>query len=251
MKLLYSAALVAMVLVQPVVAKPSNNATAAIARAISDPARPADDVKRDDARKPAAILEFAQIKPGDKAIDFIMGGGYFTRLLARTVGPKGRVYAYQPAEFIKFRAQYAEEQNIVAGAYANVTPLNNSLGALNFPESVNLIFTAQNYHDLHLAAFPAGAVDAVNAALFKALKPGGVLLIIDHVAVAGSGARDSNTLHRIDPGTVKAELEKAGFKFEAESPLLRNPDDPHTQLVFDAAIRGKTDQFVYRFRKPR
>lgn len=251
MKLFYSAALVAMVMANPALAKPSSHATAAIAAAIADPARPADDVKRDGARKPAAILEFAQIKPGDKAIDFIMGGGYFTRLIAKTVGPKGRVYAYQPAEFIKFRAQYADEQNAVASVYANVTPLNTSLVALNFPKSVNLIFTAQNYHDLHLAAFPAGAADAVNAALFKALKPGGVLLIIDHIAVAGSGARDANTLHRIDPVTVKAELEKAGFKFEAESSLLRNPDDPHTQLVFDAAIRGKTDQFVYRFRKPR
>ena len=251
MKFFYSAALIAIALINPALAKPSNNATAAIARAIADPARPADDVKRDETRKPAAILEFAQIKPGDRAIDFIMGGGYFTRLFAKTVGPKGKVYAYQPAEFIKFRAQYADEQNKVAGAYANITPLNNSLGALNFPEPVNLIFTAQNYHDLHLAAFPAGAVDAVNAALFKALKPGGVLLIIDHAAVAGSGARDANALHRIDPETVKAELEKAGFKFEAESPLLRNPEDPRTQLVFDAAIRGKTDQFVYRFRKPR
>lgn len=251
MKLFHSVAVVALVLANPALARPSNNAAKAIARAIADPARPTDDVKRDEARKPAGILEFAQIRPGDKAIDFIMGGGYFTRLMARTVGPKGRVYAYQPAEFIKFRAQYADEQNKVAGAYTNITPLNNSLGALNFPENVNLIFTAQNYHDLHLAAFPAGAVDAVNAALFKALKPGGVLLIIDHAAVAGSGARDSNTLHRIDPDTVKAELEKAGFKFEAESPLLRNPEDPRTQLVFDAAIRGKTDQFVYRFRKPR
>lgn len=251
MKILYFAALVSCVLINPALAKPSNNATLAIARAIADPLRPADDVKRDGARKPAAILEFAQIKPGDKAIDFIMGGGYFTRVIASTVGPKGRVYAYQPAEFIKFRAQYADEQNKVAGAYANVTPLNNSLGALNFPESVNFIFTAQNYHDLHLAAFPPGAVDAVNAVLFKTLKPGGVLLIIDHAAAAGSGARAADTLHRIDPATVRAELEKAGFKLEAESPLLRNPDDPHTQLVFDAAIRGETDQFVYRFRKPR
>ena len=251
MKIFYSAALVTLALVGPALAKPSSHATTAIAQAIADPGRPASDVQRDGARKPAAILEFAQIKPGDKAIDFIMGGGYFTRLLAKTVGPKGRVYAYQPAEFIKYRAQYADEQNTVSSAYANVTPLNSSLGALNFPESVNLIFTAQNYHDLHLSAFPAGAADAVNAALFKALKPGGVLLIIDHVAVAGSGTRDSNSLHRIDPDTVKAELQKAGFKFEAESPLLRNPDDPHTQLVFDAPIRGKTDQFVYRFRKPR
>lgn len=251
MKLFCLAAVITMALVNPTLAKPSESAGSAVARAIADPARPAEDVKRDEARKPAAILEFAQIKPGDKAIDFIMGGGYFTRLLAKTVGPKGKVYAYQPDEFIKFRAQYADDQKKVVSAYTNITPLNNSLGALNFPEPVNVIFTAQNYHDLHLAAFPPGAADAVNTALYKALKPGGVLLIIDHAAVAGSGARDANALHRIDPDTVKAELEKAGFKFEAESPLLRNPDDPHTQLVFDAAIRGKTDQFVYRFRKPR
>lgn len=251
MKFFHTAAIAALLLASPVLAKPVMKATQAIAAAIADPARPADDVKRDEARKPAAILAFAQVKPGDKAIDFIMGGGYFTRLLAKTVGPNGHVYAYQPAEFIKYRAQYADEQNAVASAYANITPLNGSLGALAFPEQANVIFTAQNYHDLHLAAFPAGAADAVNAALFKALKPGGVLLIIDHAATPGSGTKDSNALHRIDPSTVRTEVEKAGFKFEAESPLLRNPDDPHTQLVFDPAIRGKTDQFIYRFRKPR
>jgi len=251
MKPFHTVAIAALLLSTPVLAAHSTKATKAIAAAIADPARPADDVKRDEARKPAAILEFAQVKPGDKAIDFIMGGGYFSRLLAKTVGPKGKVYAYQPAEFIGFRAQYGVDQKTVADAYANITPLNGSLAALAFPEPADVIFTAQNYHDLHLAAFPAGLAETVNAALFKALKPGGVLLIIDHAAVAGSGTKDSNALHRIDPATVRAEVEKAGFKFEAESPLLRNPDDPHTQLVFDPAIRGKTDQFIYRFRKPR
>lgn len=251
MKRLHILAIAGLLFASPALAKTGTNASKAIAAAIADPARPADDVKRDAGRKPGAMLEFAQVKPGDKVIDFIMGGGYFTRLLARTVGPKGHVYAYQPAEFIKFRAQYGVDQKTVADAYANITPVNSALAALSFPESVNLIFTAQNYHDLHLAAFPADTADKVNAALFKALKPGGVLMIIDHAAVPGSGTRDSNALHRIDPATLKTEVEKAGFKFEAESPLLRNPDDPHTQLVFDPAIRGKTDQFIYRFRKPR
>lgn len=251
MKLLHTAAICALLLSAPAQAGSAAGAKKAIAAAISDPARPAEDVKRDEARKPAAVLAFAQVKSGDKAIDFIMGGGYFTRLLARTVGPKGKVFAYQPAEFIAFRAQYGLDQKTVADAYPNITPLNGPLGALAFPESVDLIFTAQNYHDLHLAAFPENLAATVDAALFNALKPGGVLLVIDHAAVAGSGAKDSNALHRIDPATVRAELEKAGFKFEAESSLLRNADDPHTQLVFDPAIRGKTDQFIYRFRKPR
>lgn len=248
MKRFYAAAVVALLLSG---AAPASPPSKAIADAVSDPVRPSEDVARDAARKPAETLAFANVKSGDEVIDFIMGGGYFTRLLAKAVGPTGRVYAYQPAEFIKFRAQYADDQKKVADAYANVTPLNNSLGALAFPEPVDIIFTAQNYHDLHLASSPPGTADLINAALFKALKPGGVLIVIDHTAVAGSGTKDTNALHRIDPATVRAEIEKAGFKFEGESALLRNPDDPHTALVFDASIRGKTDQFVYRFRKPR
>lgn len=248
MKRFYIAAVTALLISG---AAPASPPSKAIADAVSDTARPAEDVARDAARKPAEILQFANVKTGEKVIDFIMGGGYFTRLLSKAVGPTGRVYAYQPAEFIKFRAQYADDQKKVADAYANVTPLNNSLGALSFPEPADLIFTAQNYHDLHLAAFPAGTADLIDAALFKALKPGGVLIIIDHAAVAGSGTRDSNALHRIDPATVRAEVEKAGFKFEGESTILRNPEDPHTALVFDPSIRSKTDQFVYRFRKPR
>ncbi|MFO1238922.1 MAG: methyltransferase [Sphingomonadaceae bacterium] len=251
MKLLHTVAICALLISGPANAGSSARARKAVAAAISDPARPADDVKRDEARKPGAILEFARVKPGDTVIDFIMGGGYFSRLLARTVGPKGKVYAYQPAEFIAFRAQYGTDQKTVADAYPNVVALNGPLGALAFPESADLIFTAQNYHDMHIAAFPENLAATVDAALFKALKPGGVLLVIDHAAAAGSGTRDSNALHRIDPAVVRTELEKAGFKFESESPLLRNASDPHTLLVFDPAIRGKTDQFIYRFRKPR
>lgn len=227
-------------------------ATAAqIAAALADPARPAADKARDAARKPAELLALAGIGPGDKVGDFIMGGGYLTHVLAALVGPAGKVYAYQPAEFIAYRAAYGEEQKAAAAAHANVVPLSASLAAVDFPAGLDAVVTVQNYHDLHLKAVPAGAAAAVNKALFAALKPGGALLVVDHSAADGSGFRDADTLHRADKAAVRAEIEKAGFRFEREAALFGNAADPRTALVFDPAIRGKTDQFVLLFRKPR
>ena len=249
MKAFLASAALALALASPAAAqtKPAE----AVAAALADPARPEADKARDAARKPAEIIAFTGIKPGDKVADFIMGGGYFTRVLAKTVGPKGRVYAYQPVEFIKFMPKYGEDLKAVAAAYENVTPLDMSLGALDLPDGLDAIFTAQNYHDLHLKMAPAGTAAKVNAELFAALKPGGTLVVIDHHAAEGSGTRDADSLHRIDAAAARKEIEAAGFVFEAESPLLRNPADPRTASVFDASIRGKTDQFVYKFRKPR
>jgi predicted methyltransferase len=221
-----------------------------IAAAVADGGRPADQTGRDAARKPAEILAFAGVKTGDKVGDFIMGGGYFTRLFSVSVGPAGKVYAYQPAEFIQFQASYGADQDKVAAAYANVTPLKNSLAAVAFPEPLDVIFTAQNYHDLHLGFIPDAGIAAIDKALFDALKPGGVLLVIDHYAADGSGATQSKALHRIDIETVKKELTAAGFVLEASSELLRQPADPRTASVFDASIKGRTDQFVLKFRKP-
>jgi predicted methyltransferase len=112
------------------------------------------------------------------------------------------------------------------------------------------VFTVQNYHD-----YPdkfMGKIDPMvfNRAVYKALKPGGTFLIVDHVAQAGSGMRDTDTLHRIDPAIVKQQVTAAGFVFEGESNVLRNPADDHMKVVFDKAIRGHTDQFIYKFRKP-
>ncbi len=222
-----------------------------IQSAIADAGRPASDKARDAARKPAEILALAEVGTGDKVGDFIMGGGYFTRLFSVAVGPAGRVYGYQPAEFISFLPKYGTDQDAVAAAYANVTPLRASLGAFGYPEPLDVIFTAQNYHDFHLGYMPPPAVAAVNKALFNSLKPGGVLLLIDHSAIDGSGTRDTAKLHRIDIATVKAELTAAGFVLEAESDLLRSPSDPRTASVFDDAIKGRTDQFILKFRKPR
>lgn len=218
--------------------------------ALADPARPAADRERDAARKPAELLAFAQIKPGQKVGDYVMGGGYVTRLLAAAVGPTGKVFAFQPAEFIKFKAQYGTDQAAVDAAYANVDAVAGPFAAPAFPEPLDVIVTVQNFHDLYLKPFPEGTGDKASAALFAALKPGGALIVVDHSAAKGSGTTLSDSLHRIDKDAVVAALTRAGFKLEAESKLYSRPADPRTANVFDAAIRGKTDQFTLRFRKP-
>ena len=222
-----------------------------ITAALADKARPEADVKRDAQRHPGELLAFAGVKPGDKVADFMMGGGYFTDILAPAVGPKGKVYAYQSAEFIAFRAAYGDEQKKAVAGRDNVVPLTAPLSAAGLPDGLDLVLTVQNYHDLHLKPFPEGTAASVNAQVFKALKPGGVFLVVDHAALPGAPVTVADTLHRIDPAIVKQEVTAAGFKFEGESPVLRAPADDHNLNVFAPAIRGKTDQFVYKFRKPK
>jgi predicted methyltransferase len=219
--------------------------------ALADAGRPAEEKARDAARKPGELLDWAGVKPGDKVADLVMGGGYFTRILSAAVGPQGHVYAYQPEEFIRFQASYGENQKKVAAAYANVTPVTSTLGGIDLPDGLDLVVTVQNYHDFHLKPFPKDTATKVNAEVFKALKPGGVYLVVDHVAAPGAGLEAADKVHRIEPSIVKQEVEAAGFKLEAESPLLKSAEDPHTAGVFDPAIRGKTDQFVMKFRKPK
>ena len=222
-----------------------------ITKALADPARPAADKARDAARHPGELLAFGGVKPGAKVADFIIGGGYFTRILSAAVGPKGHVTAYQPAEFIQFQASYGENLKTVSSAYSNLTPLSTSLQTLDLPDGLDLVMTVQNYHDLHLGPFPKDTAAKINAEVFKSLKPGGVFLIVDHAAAAGSGLAPADTLHRIDIAAVKSEVEAAGFKLAGESAMLASSADPHTANVFDPAIRGKTDQFVLKFVKPR
>ena len=221
-----------------------------ITAALADKARPEADVKRDAARHPGELLAFAGVKPGDKVADFMMGGGYFTDILSPAVGPKGKVYAYQSSEFIAFRAAYGDEQKTAVAGRDNTVALTGPLSAAGLPDGLDLVLTVQNYHDLHLKPFPPGTAAGVNAQVFKALKPGGVYLVVDHAAAAGAPVTVADTLHRIDPAIVKQEVTAAGFKFEGESPILRDSADDHTVNVFGPAIRGKTDQFVYKFRKP-
>jgi len=223
--------------------KPSAEITAAVA----DAGRPAADKEKDANRKPAETLAFAGAKSGQQIVDFLPGGGYFTRIFSKTVGPKGHVTALWPAGTPD---KFTEKTKPVTAdpAYNNVTLVAQKVSELP-AGSVDLFFTAQNYHDLH--NLPNADVPALDKAVFAALKPGGIFLVIDHAAPAGSGFQDTNTLHRIDEAAVKTEVESAGFKLVGSSDMLKNPNDPHTATVFDPSIKGKTDQFVLKFEKPK
>jgi len=220
------------------------------AAALADPQRPEADSSRDAARFPAELLAFAQIQRGEKVGDYIMGGGYWTRILSNLVGPQGKVYAFQPDEFIAFRAAYGEEQAAAAAGRANVVPLRGPVAAPPFPEPLDTIVTVQNFHDLYLGAMPEGTAARAVSALQAALKPGGTLLVVDHSAAVGAGPAAANAVHRMDRQAAIAALSAAGFVLEAEGDLYARPDDPRTANVFAPEIRGKTDQFVLRFRKP-
>jgi predicted methyltransferase len=219
------------------------------ATALADPARPEAQRVRDAARKPAELLAFAGIKPGQKVADYIMGGGYLTHILSGAVGKNGKVYAFQPVEFVTYRADYGTEQDQVAAARANVKPVRSLISAFALPEKVDVIITVQNFHDLYLKPMPAGTPEKGITALYAALKPGGTLVVVDHVAAAGTGSSAADTIHRIDPAFTRAVLEQAGLRFDGELAAWRNMNDPHTSNVFSPDIRGKTDQFAYRFRK--
>lgn len=219
------------------------------ASVLAETSRPADDRARDAARHTAETLAFAQVRPGQKVADMIIGGGYFTRVFSAAVGPRGRVTAWQPAEFIAFQASYGESLTTV-DALGNVDGIRSPIAAPDFPNGLDLVFTAQNYHDLHLSIAPADTAARVNAAVFRALKPGGLYVIIDHHAVAGSPLTASNTVHRIDIEAVKREVLAAGFVLDGESDILANAADPLSANVFDGSIRGRTSQFMLRFRKP-
>lgn len=225
-----------------------------ILRAVGDSARPQADTQRDGDRHPALTLAFAGVKPGEQVVELIPGSGYFTRLLSAVVGPKGKVYAVVPPRRPDAPADSpdpaARLQPITSDQhYANVTVVTGKVAQIELPQGVDLVWTSQNYHDFH--NIQDAQVADIDKAVFKALKPGGVYLVLDHAAAPGSGFRDTSTLHRIDPEAVKKEVMSVGFKLEASSSLLRNKEDPHTAKVFDSGIRGHTDQFIFKFRKPK
>ncbi len=223
-----------------------------IAAAVADPARPEADRARDANRKPAESLAFAGVKPGDRVADMIPGEGYFTRLFAKAVGPDGYVYAYRPSDIDELYKKHGVKISPPPDPnYPNISYLHAPVAKFVAPEKLDIVWTSQNYHDLHDKFFGPADLPAVNKSIYEALKPGGIYIVLDHAAEAGSGLRDTDTLHRIDEAAVKKEVEAAGFKLVAESNVLRNPSDPHTAKVFDPAIRGKTDQFILKFRKPR
>jgi predicted methyltransferase len=224
-----------------------------IAAAVADGNRPDTDKARDANRKPAEVLAFTGIKSGAQVAELLPGGGYFTRILSKAVGSSGHVYAVVPAPLPDAPADvpdFAARVKAIAADpnYANVSVVVEPFSQLKVPVPVDLMWTSQNYHDLH--NFPGLDVGVFNKLVFDDLKHGGIYLILDHRAEAGTGERDTKTLHRIDPETVKKEVLAAGFVFVGSSGLLQQPGDNHSQKVFDPVVRGKTDQFILKFRKP-
>ena len=214
------------------------------AAVLADPIRPEADRVRDADRKPAQLVAFAGVKPGDKVAELAPGGGYFTRVLSGVVGPDGRIYA--------MAGRPSPALLELATARSNVVVTVVEPGTVTAPEPVDVVWTTLNYHDFKNAKVGEGdGAAAINAAAFRALKPGGLYLVVDHDTAAGAGASQTSTLHRIEGALVRREVESAGFRLDAESDLLRHPSDDHSAKVQETGIRGKTDQFVLRFRKPR
>jgi predicted methyltransferase len=227
------------------------SASEAVANAVADPARPEADRVRDADRKPRELIALTGIHTGASIAEMLPGAGYFTRIFSKLVGPKGLVYAWVPAPPL----------TAPAGGRDATAPMRELAGDANYPniklvtldpttplpQTVDLVWTSLNYHDLHNR--PDADLAASNRMVWNALKPGGLYMVIDHAAEKGSGKRDTSTLHRIDPELVRQEVTAAGFHFVMESDLLKHADDDHTKPTREVA-RGKTDQFVLLFQKP-
>ena len=225
----------------------------AITAAVADAGRPTTDTSRDEGRLPAKMLAFAGVKPGQTIVDLLPGGGYFTRLFAKAVGPNGKVIAYyNSANDERARAQGRDptiQGQDLKAAYSNITVIRTPFPVIAPQIQADIIWTSDNYHDLHNPT-PAN-IPAINKAVFDALKPGGLYIVIDHRAAKGAGMEVTSKLHRMDEDITKAEVMAAGFKLIAEGKDLTRPTDDQTKPVFEAGEHDHTDQFMLKFQKPR
>lgn len=244
---LIAAALLAMPLA-------AHAAPANVAAAVAAQDRPAEARAMDAGRRPAEVLQFMGLRRGDRALDLFTGTGYFAEIIGRAVGPTGSVLAWEPANFLNDQSRGL--LNGIHGRASNVSWFATPADALSLPENAfDFVMINLNYHDTYWQSeryhFPRMDPAAFLRTVFRSIKPGGTMAVIDHVANPGRETREEvNATHRIDPATIRADFERAGFQFVGESNVLRNPQDDHTKLVFDPSIRSHTDRVVYRFRRP-
>jgi predicted methyltransferase len=224
--------------------------TPAIAQALSDPSRPAKEQALDAQRRPAEIMAFINLHAGQTIVD-VWPGVYWDRLFSDVVGPTGEVIAWWPVEAAKAeKVPLPADGSHPIADHPNVVALSGPVDAFTTPKPVDIVWIRQNYHDLYDKFMGPADVAGFNKAVFHALKSGGLYVVIDHSAPNGSGLADTDTTHRIDAAVVKKDMAAAGFTFVGESDVLRNPADDREKVVFEPAIRGKTDQFIYVFAKP-
>ena len=238
----------------PLSAKPAPPPNA-IASAIASPDRSADNVKLDESRKPAEVLKFLGLRPGMRVLDPFGGNFYWAEITGRAVGPKGHITVWQPQQFYTqktydaYQAVQAKEPNV----WMRMSPMESP----DIPAGkYDFMLINMDYHDIYWEnakrGIPRMDPDQWLKTIYAAMKPGAIVGVIDHVANPNDDTRATvEKYHRIDPNVVKADFKRAGFQLVATSDMLRNPADPHDLLVFDPKIRGKTDRFVFKFRKPR
>jgi predicted methyltransferase len=209
------------------------------------------DALTDPSMKGPEVIAFMGVKPGDQVADIV--AGRFVRALSQAVGPKGKLYAVMPAEVVKAHPEVEGILKTLTAdpAYANVVVSTPPVNAMALPKGLNAVFIRQNYHDLYDKFMGPADVPGFNKQVFAALKPGGVYVILDHADAAGTGVTGTESRHRIDEARVKADVLAAGFRLDGESKILANPADDHSKFVFHPSIRGKTDQFLLRFKKPK
>jgi predicted methyltransferase len=206
-----------------------------------------DPPTADPAWKAPEIVEFIGLKKGDKIADIV--AGRLTASFAQAVGASGKVYAIETAEIVKAHPQALVQMKALANQSPNIIVSAEPVASA-LPPGLDAVFIRQNYHDLYDKFMGPADVSAFNQRVFAALKPRGVYVVLDHAAAAGSGVGATDTLHRIDPARVKKDVLAAGFKLDGESSILENKADDHTKNVFDPSVRGHTDQFLFRFKKP-
>jgi len=216
-----------------------------VTKAVADPSRPKTDSARDSLRAPAETLAFAGVKPGMTVAEFFPSGGYYTRMISNVVGPKGKVYGIDNLKWDK-----GEDAKMAAEpGHANVSIQLVKFGEFSLPQKVDLVWTTQNYHDLHVAEYGPVDIASFNKRVYDALKPGGIYFILDHQANPGTDDAQIAKVHRIEKAQVIKEVTAAGFKLVGESNVLHRPADDHTKMSSDPAIKSHTDQFLLKFRK--
>jgi predicted methyltransferase len=224
-----------------------------ITAAVANPSRDGDNVKLDQSRKPAQVLSFLGLKRGMQVLDLFGSNRYWAEIIAPVVGPNGSETVWEPSQFYSDKAKAAFAP--FAATHPNVKLIETPLQSPDFGKAkYDLAIFNLNYHDLYVDFSKRGIPEVQPRdwlkALYAAMKPGGIVGVIDHVANPGDTRATANALHRIDPATLKADFESVGFITVGTSDLLRNPADDHTLKVFDPKVRGETDRAIFRFRKP-
>ena len=239
----------------PLAAEPPPGSPPGIAPAVAMTDRPADAVAQDAGRKPVEVLKFLGLKRGDRVLDVMGGQGYYSEIIGNAIGSQGRVVVLEPPTYMDDAKVKAGWDALIARVPTVSLQVATPAAAVLPAASFDFVLMHLTYHDTYWASekykFPAMDPAAFLKTVYAAVKPGGIVGVVDHVANPGGDTRVVvDTLHRIDPAVIKADFARAGFKLEAESPLLRVAADDHSKLVFDPAVRGKTDRVVLRFRKP-